>query len=94
MKKKIYSYFSRSPFSTLCVMACSFLGFGFFSFNIFFIFQANLSLIKNYGLMALVDGAGLQLLMIICNTFLSVCLYTIWKICERILVDWFTEKKN
>lgn len=94
MKAKITAYFARSPFSTLCVMAISFLGFGSFSFNLFFLFQSNIVLIKSFGLLALQEGAAVQLLMIIFSTFMSVVFYTIWKTCERLLVDWFLDKKS
>lgn len=94
MKANIVAYFTRSPFSTLCIMALSFLFFGYFSFNLFFLFQSNIVLIKSFGLLALKEGAAIQLLMIVFNTFMSVIFYTLWKICERLLVDWFLNKKR
>ncbi|MGH1439259.1 MAG: hypothetical protein ACRBBR_04025 [Cellvibrionaceae bacterium] len=92
IRKKVVAYFAKSPFSTLCIMALSFLGFGYFSFNLFFLFQSNIVLIKSFGLLALQEGAAIQFLMIVLNTFMSVIFYTIWKICERLLVDWFLRK--
>lgn len=92
MRIKIMTYLARSPFSTLCLMAISFLGFGFFSFNLFFLFQANISVIKDFGLLVLKEGAALQLVIILFNTIMSVSFYTLWKVCERLLVDWLLRK--
>jgi len=74
-------------------MAVCFLGFGYFSFNLFFLFQSNLVLIQSFGLLALQEGAAIQLLKIVMSTFMSVIFYTVWKVCERLLVDWFLNKK-
>ena len=94
MKATIVKYLARSPFSTLCLMTISFLAFGCFSLNLFFLFQANLGAIKNYGWMILADGAALQFFQIIANAFLSVIFYSIWKLCERLIVDWFTQRPS
>ncbi|MGH1487742.1 MAG: hypothetical protein ACRBCI_16140 [Cellvibrionaceae bacterium] len=94
MREKLTSYLARSPFSTLCIMAISFLGFGYFSLNLFFLFQANISVIKEFGLLVLQEGAAIQLLTIIFNTFMSVIFYSSWKVCERLVVDWFLHKNH
>ena len=60
MKKALISYLARSPFLLLCVMTISFLGFGYFSINLFLIFKSNIELINRHGFMAIMDGAALQ----------------------------------
>ena len=94
MKAAIVNYLARSPFSTLCLMTVSFLAFGYFSLNLFFLFQANLAAIKNFGVMILAEGAALQFLQIIGSAFLSVIFYSISKLCERLIVDWFTQQPS
>lgn len=88
MRKSLISYFARSPFSLLCVMTISFLGFGYFSINLFLIFKSNIELINRHGLMAMKDGAALQLLMLLLTAFVSVVFYSLWKVVERLFVDW------
>ena len=92
MKTKVINYLVRSPLSTLCLMTISFLTFGYLTFNLFFIFQANVSVIKEHGFMVLKEGAALQFFQIIFTAFMSVIFYTCWKLCERLLVDWLTRK--
>ncbi len=94
MKTKIITYLSRSPFSTLCVMTFCFLAFGYFSLNLFFLFQANIGAIRQFGWLILKEGAALQLLIILLNAFMSVIFYSLWKVCERLVVDWVVGKKK
>lgn len=93
MKTKIINYLARAPLSTLCLMTISFLTFGYLSFNLFFMFQANVSVIKEHGFMVLKDGAAVQLLQIILTAFMGVIFYTLWKLCERLILDWLTQNK-
>jgi len=88
MRKPIVNYLAKSPISTLITMTICFLMFGYFSINIFVLLQANISLIKDFGLMALVDGAARQLLAIIFSGFASIVFFSGWKVCERLIVNW------
>lgn len=88
MQQRIVGFFARSPFLVLCVMTLSFLGFGYFSINLFLLFKANISLINQFGLVALQEGAAMQLFMLLVNALVSVIFYALWKVGERLLVDW------
>ena len=81
---------AKSPFTTLLVMTVCFLMFGYFSINIFVLLQANINLINQYGVIALMDGAALQFGGIVLNGFASVFFFSGWKLCERLIVDWIT----
>lgn len=72
---------------TLFLMGLFALGFGLASLNLFTILSANLSLIIEHGVMALVEGALLQLIELIALGYLGVVLYVLFKVCERVLVD-------
>jgi len=87
MRAKLMAYLMRSPFTVLCIMTISFLGFGYFSVNLFLLFKANVELINDFGLVAIQEGAAKQLLLILLNAFVSVLFYAIWKVGERLFVD-------
>jgi len=88
MRQSFIRYLERSPASVLCIMTLSFLAFGYFSINLFLTFRANLELINQFGWIALQEGAAIQLAEVLSSAFASVIFYTIWKVCERLLVDW------
>ena len=87
-------YLERSPVTVLCIMTVSFLGFGYFSINLFLLFKANIDLINQFGVMAIKEGAALQLLMLLLHAFVSVLFYAVWKVGERLLVDWAVKSKS
>lgn len=87
-------FLARSPLSVLCIMTISFLGFGYFSINLFLLFKANVDLINRFGLMAIREGAALQFVMIVFHAFVSVLFYAIWKVGERLFVDWVVASKT
>lgn len=72
---------------TVFLMGLFALGFGLASLNLITILSANLSLILEHGVMALVEGAFVQLLQLIALSYLGVVLYVLFKVCERVLVD-------
>jgi hypothetical protein len=88
MRKKIIHFLVGSPVIILLLMTLSFLGFGYFSVNLFLVFKANISFINEFGVMAIQEGAAQQLGQLVLNAFVSVLFYAIWKIGERLLVDW------
>jgi hypothetical protein len=57
------------------------------SFEIFHLLQANLTYIASYGLMALMEGAAIQLLQLIGWGYASLLSYVLFKACEHRLVD-------
>ena len=88
MRKPIITYLSRSPITVILMMTISFLGFGYFSVNLFLLFKANIDLINQFGVLAIMEGAAWQLLTIIFHAIVSVLFYAIWKLGERLIVDW------
>lgn len=94
MWRSLMLFLARSPVTVLCIMTLSFLGFGYFSINLFFMFKANIDVINQYGVMVLKEGAAAQLLILLCNAFVSVFFYSVWKVCERLLVDWVMKAKS
>ena len=69
------------------VMCLSFVLFGAGTLNLLNLFRANLDLIANFGLMALVDGAALQFLELLFSLALSMFAYVVFKACEYRLVQ-------
>ncbi|MGS2717165.1 hypothetical protein ACVBE9_03260 [Eionea flava] len=87
MLSSFIHFLERSPIVVLCIMTVSFLGFGYFSINLFYLFEANVNLINQFGLMAIKEGAALQFVMIVFHAFVSVLFYAVWKVGERLFVD-------
>jgi hypothetical protein len=71
---------------TLALMGLFALAFGLSSLNIFEVIQANFGVISEHGLMALMDGAALQLVEIIVSGYIAVISYVLLKACEYALV--------
>lgn len=94
MRQKIIGFLVRSPAIVLLIMTLSFLGFGYFSVNLFLLFKANVALINDFGFMALQEGAAKQLGVLFFSAFVSVLFYAIWKVGERLLVDWAVNIKD
>ncbi len=71
-------------------MTLFFLGFGYFSVNLFFLFKANIDLVSTHGVMALRDGAAEQLILILGSGLASSVFYSGFKLCEKLIVEWLT----
>jgi hypothetical protein len=56
-------------------------GFALCSFNLLFLFQANLNLIAAYGAMAAFDGGTLQFLQLTAWGYLAVVFYLLFEVC-------------
>ena len=94
MKQKIIRFLLRSPIIVLCIMTACFLGFGYFSVNLFLLFKANIAFINKYGSMAIQEDAAKQLGSLILSVLISVLSYAFWKVGERLLVDWAVDIKD
>ena len=57
------------------------------SVEIFQMLRANAAFISAHGLVALMEGAALQLVELIAWGYASLVAYVLFKACERILVD-------
>lgn len=71
---------------TFLLMGVSFGLFGLASFNLVYLFKANLTLFLDYGVMVIGDGALQQLVELIGYGYLGLGAYVIFKICEHALV--------
>ena len=76
---------------TFLVLALSFLAFGAGTLNLILVLRANLELIADFGMMALADGAALQLLDIVLTAAVSMAAYIVFKACEYRLVHDLTD---
>ena len=75
------------------LMVASFLAFGTGTLNLFFLLQANLKLIAEYGWLAVAEGALAQLIEIIASAAASMAAYVVFKACENRLVHWLLNKE-
>ena len=50
-------------------------------------------LFLEYGLMVVADGALERLIDLLVSAYLSMALYTLFKVCERVLVERLTAKR-
>jgi hypothetical protein len=71
---------------TLLVMGLAALVMGVCSLNLFYLLRANLSLIDEYGLRALMDGALEQLVELSLYGVASLLSYVVFKACEKVMV--------
>ena len=73
--------------ATFLLMGVSLVLFGITSFNLFFLFRANINLFLDYGTMVIAEGALLQLAELIVYGYLSMAFYLVFKACEHVLVE-------
>lgn len=72
---------------TFFIMLFMALIFGLCSYNIFFLVKANITLIFDYGTMALFDGAFAQLIMLTFYGIISLACFLVFEGCKKVLVD-------
>jgi len=90
----LYDFLYRHPVVALLVMVLSGLTVGTLTLNIFNLLSANWELISQYGLMALRDGAAIQLLELSVTGTLSMLVYLVFKISESTLLDWLKDRST
>lgn len=73
---------------TFIVLGMSFLVGALGTLNLVSLLSANLQLLRDYGLMALMDGAFVQLVELVGQGLLSCVAYVIFKTCEHRLSEW------
>ncbi len=88
----LYKMLYKHPFLTLILMMVSALVVGLLTLNIFNLMSANWAFISQYGVMALREGAALQLAELILTGFVSMLVYLLFKITENVLVDWIKQR--
>lgn len=82
----------KKPYQVFLLMLLASLVFGLSSYNLFFLFKENLSLVLDYGFMALMDGALQELAMLLLYGIISSCAYIVFKACEKLLVEYLIHK--
>ena len=81
------NWLNRHPLRTFFIMMMSALVFGLTSYNIFFLLKANITLVVDYGVMALFDGALKELIILVIYGIISLAAYIVLKACEKTLVE-------
>lgn len=77
---------------TFAIMLGMALVFGLCSYNIFFLVQANVTLVLDYGIMALLDGAFVELLLLTFYGIISLASFLVFEACKDILVEKMLKK--
>ena len=73
---------------TFVVLGLSFLAGALGTLNLVTLLIANLSLLREYGLAALMDGGLQQLFELTLQGLISCVAYVVFKTCEHRLSDW------
>jgi hypothetical protein len=75
---------------SFAVLCAGFAVFGACTLNLFVLLRANIGLIAEHGVMALLDGAAQQLLEIVLTLLAGMAAYIVFKACEHSLVQGLT----
>ncbi|WOB06662.1 hypothetical protein [Piscinibacter gummiphilus] len=73
---------------TFVVLGVSFLVGALGTLNLVSLLAANLQLLREHGVMALMDGALQQLIELVAQGFVSCVAYVVFKTCEHRLSAW------
>ena len=88
----IHTHFQRHVLSrlwlTFIVLGLSFLVGALATLNLVTLLSANLGLLREHGLMALMDGALVQLIELLAQGFVGSIAYVVFKTCEHRLSEW------
>jgi hypothetical protein len=76
---------------TFLVMGVAFFAFGAGTYNILMLFNANASVVAQYGWQALMDGAARQFIELVLTGYLSLAAYLVFKTCEHRLAHELAE---
>jgi hypothetical protein len=79
--KLLNRLFHGSAWLKFVVMGVAAGGFALCSFNLLFLFQANLGLIATYGAMAAFDGGIVQFVQLTAWGYLALVFYVIFEVC-------------
>ena len=84
--KLLNRLFHGPPWLKFLAMGVAAGGLALCSFNLLFLFQANLSLIATYGAMAAFDGGILQFVQLTAWGYLALVFYVIFEVCLHGLI--------
>lgn len=82
----------KHPILALMLMVLSGLTVGTLTVNIFNVLSENWDFISRHGLMALREGAALQLLELFFTGLVSMLVFVLFKVTESALVDWLKNR--
>ena len=91
MRNRIKHWLHRHYVCTFILAGLSFLLFGVFSLNLVYLLKSNIEFFFAYGIVAIEDGALLQLVELLGYGYVSLAFYLLFKACEHILVVRLTE---
>ena len=77
---------------TFVVMGLAFFSFGVGSLNLFFLLQANGTLLLEYGWVAVMEGGLYQLTELLVTGYASMAAYIVFKACEYRLAHWLADE--
>lgn len=73
---------------TMFIMCASIFVFTATSVNLYFMLTANFRFLSEHGLTAIMHGGLVQLAELIGYCLIAAASYTIFRACEKILLDW------
>ncbi|MCP5159309.1 MAG: hypothetical protein H6975_07775 [Gammaproteobacteria bacterium] len=90
MRKTLIKFLFQHWWLTFLLMGLFFFLFGVTSLNLFVLLKANIDLYIEHGAMVIADGALRQLIELLSYGYLSLLFYTLFKVCENVLVNRLT----
>lgn len=85
--RRIVGFIAVRAWLAFLLMGLFFFLFGATSLNVIGLLKANIVLVLDYGVMALADGAAVQLAELLFYGYLSAAFFLLFKACEKLLVD-------
>ena len=82
----------RRVWLTFMVMGLAFFSFGVGSLNLFYLLQANGTLLLEYGWVAVMEGGLRQLAELLVTGYASMAAYIVFKACEYRLAHWLADE--
>ena len=82
----------RRVWLTFIVMGLAFFSFGVGSLNLFYLLQANGTLLLEYGWVAVMEGGLHQLAELLVTGYASMAAYIVFKACEYRLAHWLADE--
>ncbi len=89
--RRLIAGVAQRAWMAFLLMGLFFFLFGMTSLNLVYLVRANLGLILEHGLVALADGAALQLAELLFYGYVSAAFFVAFKVCEKLLVDRLTQ---
>ena len=86
-ESRIYRFLATYWWLTFLLMGVSFVLFGLASLNLIQLLMANFDFLARHGLVAVREGALLQLLELVASGYGAAVCYLVFKLCEKVLVD-------